>query len=431
MKILSLSRSAGNSGLNDFQSKLLTDAANRGHEVQSGDKKDLDVVLAGENIDVKSLRDHFGRQAFLIGIVGIPAEQLNQVIAYLKSNHFNICLAASSTSGKNELYVVTPEGGKIPLNEAQIKLDSDVAMPFWEFAERRIGVNWYKTESDASLPQLGDFDGASKGLQDLIDFTHEARFLTDHNGNLSSRLGAEYVAMSPRSVDKKLITAGDMMVVQVDQEQRIVRVNNHGRAQKSSIDSGVSDTLYRRYPSLNALIHTHSPWYVGAAKTTFPYPCGVREEAEEIQRALETINYQEGDSFLVHLVNHGRLLGLSGDLNLSKLQQQWRTVKTDFFEHMAEVKVDSNLLNGTINPILSPEGIAGYVYVDQDNAVSPRLLEQSRGKGWGRDLLNVLHQTRSTVKTVAECRVEEFYTTHGFTKVDTDGRIMTLKPSNQ
>jgi hypothetical protein len=218
-----------------------------------------------------------------------------------------------------------------------------------------------------------------------------------------------------------------MLVIRVDQDDRKIYVNN---ARKPSIDSSVSDALYKAFPGLKAALHTHSTWGLDAVQTTFPYPCGVKEEAEELIRTLKKSGYQDGKPFLLKLVHHGLMLGLSGELTVQALEKQWQEVQTDFKTHMDEIGISpAHAAQGAVQAILAPAGIVGYVFTDRDGTIAPRLLPKHQGKGWGKELIARIKEQGLTVKTVDDCRVLDYYKKHGFAVVKQEGRFYYLSPT--
>lgn len=259
----------------------------------------------------------------------------------------------------------------------------------------------------------------------MLKLAQESQLLIDENGNASVKLSDNAVAITPRGVDKSKLTGDDILLIQVDQEQRQIFVNSE---RKPSIDSSVSDALYKAFPGLKAIIHTHSPWSLNGFRTSFPYPCGVKEEAEEVIRAIKQNSYQDNNPFLVKLIHHGYILGLAGELTIDKLEEQWKKVNEDFKTHMAELSISEEELAGsTLCAMISSKGIIGYVLHHVDGTISPRILDEYRGLGLGRELFERLKEEDSIIKTIPECGVLRLYSAKGFETIKQDGRYHCLK----
>lgn len=392
----------------------------------SSDKDELVIRMVKTPKLINSFREWFGR-AFLVGfklLSGTPPKERHKIaLAQIKKNRTNLCVENDLTevsSKSHKARLVTPEGGAVPVPVGD---KAQVASSILDFIEKRQKVRWFQTLQDPSLPQTT----SSPIPGQLLKLAQEMNLLVDENGNMSVKLPNGLIAMTPRGVNKAAIGPQDFMIIKVNQKTRKVYVN-HPR--KPSIDSSVSDALYKAFPKMTATIHTHSPWGVGAVKTGFPYPCGVKEESIELIRALKQSGYQDGKPFLANMSHHGLILGLSGALTADRLAQQAKTVQADFKSHMAEIgATEEELAGGKLETILAPEGIVGYVYRFADNSVAPRLLPEHQGKGYGPDIINTLRETDTIVKTVPDCKVLEYYKRKGFEEIKNDGRLSWLKPT--
>lgn len=73
-----------------------------------------------------------------------------------------------------------------------------------------------------------------------------------------------------------------------------------------------------------------------------------------------------------------------------------------------------------IVPMFSENRIVGSVLVHEDGSVSPRLLEEFRGRGNGKRLVEKALERGMRIKTVEACDVEKIYEKHGFMAVERD-----------
>lgn len=375
---------------------------------------------------IRSMRQQFGR-TFIVGFKLLSKKSADEryqiAMKQLADCRTNLCVENDLTeisSGAHKVRLITPEGGAIPVPVSD-KLA--VAKSVLNFIEKRQNVHWYQTLQDQSLPQKTERSEPGR----LLSLAQEAGLLPNSSGNVSMRLNDGLVAITPRGVDKSKIKSEDFLVVKVDTEQRKVFVNN---AVKPSIDSSVAGAMYQAFPELISTLHSHSPWFLGGIKTTYPYPCGVKEEGDEVIHSVKSSPaFETGKPFVVRLVDHGYMLGLTPELSVEKLEQQWKEALADIREHWNEVGVSEAdlLVGGQTVAILAKEGIVGTVRVHPDQTISPRLLPAYQGKGYGRQLIERIKELGLTVKTVNECKVVDFYKKMGFEVVREEGRVIYLK----
>lgn len=389
----------------------------------SSDKDELILKLIPNPKLIKSFREWFDR-AFLVGfklLTNVPAKERKKIaLEQIRKNRTNLCFENDISEfgpGEHKARMVTPEGGAIPIPKGT---KESVAKTFLDFVEKRLNVTWFKTEFSELIPKE-----IQSLLPDLVKLAQESGLLCDHNGNASTKTDNELLVITPRCADKSKISESDLIVAKVDQNEHKVFINNE---KKASIDTSVSDALYKTFPNLKAILHTHNHWCVGGISSTFPYPCGVKEEADEVIKTLEESNYKDGDSFLVKLIHHGYLLGLTEALTTEVLKNQWEKTVQDFEDHLKEVNVSKEELGESkLKAIVSKEGIIGWVNEGKDGTVGLRLLNDYRGRGYGNELVNKIKEENLTVKTIPECGVMRYYKKHGFEIVDFDGKFYYLK----
>lgn len=388
----------------------------------SSDKDELILRLIPNPKLIKSFREWFGK-AFLVGfklLTNVPAKERKKIaLEQLKKNKTNLCFENDISEfgpGEHKARMVTPEGGAIPIPKGT---KESVAKAFLDFVEKRLNVNWFKTEFSELIPKE-----VQSLLPDLVKLAQQSGLLYDHNGNASTKVDNDFLVITPRCADKSKITECDLIVAKVDQNERKIYINN---TKKASIDTSVSDALYKKYPLLKAILHTHNPWCLLGTHTSFPYPCGVKEEADEVIKTLEGSSYKDGDSFLVKLIHHGYLLGLTNNLTHEDLKKQWESVVKDFEQHIKEVHVRVEELGEyRLKAIVSKEGIIGWVNESNDGTVGVKLLDEYRNKGYGKELVNKIKEEELTIKTLPECGVMKYYKKHGFEIVNFDGRFYYL-----
>ena len=295
----------------------------------------------------------------------------------------------------------------------------EVAANLVEFVKKRSRVTWYHTEADSHLPEPPEEE--QKRFAALLQFAQKSHLLYDTSGNVSLRFG-DFMIVTPRQVDKSVAESEEACVACADQSNNVVFYRG---GFKSSIDTGVNDALYCQFPRIKAMLHFHNPWGLALNVTSFPYPCGVKEEAQEIQRQLG--DNRDRDNFAVELLHHGFLLGLS-EAGLERLQDGWDHAVGEFRDHLAAVNQQASFEPAKLKPVFWDTEIVGVVMENPDGGVV-YLRENARGKGVGRKVVEQLTERQLPVLTIDECDVVSFYTRFGFTgEKDSQTGLYTLYP---
>ena len=392
----------------------------------SSDKDELIVRLVKTHKLIRNMRSQFGK-SFIVGfklLSGVaPEERFRVAMKQIGGCRTNLCIENDLTevsSKSHKARIVTPEGGAIPAPQGN---KIEVTKSLWNFIEKRQNVHWYQTVQDTSLLKWSDLQPSHQEVGELLEFAQSAGLLPNNSGNVSVRLN-DLFAITPRGVDKSKLKPEDFLAVKVSTEERKIYVNS---SIKPSIDSSVSGTLYKNFSDLRAILHSHSPWFLGASESNFPFPCGVKEEGDEVVCTVNAQNRKTNDPFLVRLIDHGYMLGLTDLLSISMLKAQWSEAIEDQAEHWNEVSVgDAELDGGKTVAILSKEGVVGTIRIHADGSVSPRLLPKYQGKGYGRELVSRIKELGLTIKTVNECKVLDYYKEQGFKVVREEGRQIYL-----
>ena len=92
---------------------------------------------------------------------------------------------------------------------------------------------------------------------------HDRGFVASTDGNISVRLSADRILMSPTCISKGMMTPDDLVVV--DLEGRRV-----GGTRKPSSESAMHLLIYRLRPDINAICHAHPPTATGFAAAGIP-----------------------------------------------------------------------------------------------------------------------------------------------------------------
>ncbi len=146
-------------------------------------------------------------------------------------------------------------------------------------------------------------------------------YLKATEGNVSVRVpGEDAFAITPSNYDYAKMAAGDVCVLDYDQE----RLEGE---RKASIEAGMHAAVYRQRPDVNAIVHTHQPYASALALVRQAIPALFDEQVRYLGRSVEIIDYApSGTTFLKRnvrktvasganafiLANHGVLV-LGGD----------------------------------------------------------------------------------------------------------------------
>jgi L-ribulose-5-phosphate 4-epimerase len=157
-------------------------------------------------------------------------------------------------------------------------------------------------------------------------FLAERGLLVGTGGNVSVRIeGRERLAITPSSTDYLGLTAGDICVI--DFQQQLVE-----GASPPSVEAGMHAAVYARRPDVNAVVHTHQPQASAFALIEGGIPALFDEQVLNLGESVELVPYglsgsqalleniaarleSQANAYL--LQNHGVLvLGLSLELAL-------------------------------------------------------------------------------------------------------------------
>ena len=94
-------------------------------------------------------------------------------------------------------------------------------------------------------------------------WVHDRGFVASTDGNISVRLGADRILMSPTCMSKGMMTPDDLVII--DFEGRRV-----GGTRKPSSELAMHLLIYRLRPDINAICHAHPPTATGYAAAGIP-----------------------------------------------------------------------------------------------------------------------------------------------------------------
>jgi hypothetical protein len=177
-------------------------------------------------------------------------------------------------------------------------------------------------------------DGPELEVPDKKEFFELVRFYAEvyhnliHGANTSRMLGNvsfrcekgfpsfrhnEVVYISKRNMDKRMIGKDGFVAVDLDSTDKIVYCGDD----KPSVDAPIQVSLYRKYPWVNYMLHSHV-YIDGAPFTDKMVPCGAMQEIDEIvnviERGAKTVISTVGKSpvehkeLMINLKGHGSLV---------------------------------------------------------------------------------------------------------------------------
>jgi L-fuculose-phosphate aldolase len=170
--------------------------------------------------------------------------------------------------------------------------------------------------------------------------------IAGRDGNLSVRIGTERVLVTPTGYLKSLVTAADM--VEVDLEGRPRRRGS--RKPTSELDLHLR--ILRHRPDVHAVVHAHPPTATGFAVAGEAIPGNLLPELDFVVGPVPLVPYGKagtpelGDRVVPYLKEHnGLLLAKHGAVTMgSTLDEAW--IRMETLEHSARIIVAAMRLDG-------------------------------------------------------------------------------------
>lgn len=354
---------------------------------------------------IEKLRHHFGKRAFLVGFkLLVGANRNARIVAGIAQNKrsgLNLTVVNDRVEIREDEHpatIVTAEGGALELWGTK----QEVAQRLVEFIRKRAAVRWFTSSlREDILPVSG---GEREKFATALHFAQESHLLYDTSGNVSLHSG-DALVVTPRQVDKRIVRANHCSQALVDLERR--RVWYAGTA-KPSIDTGMQGILYRYAPRVQFLLHFHTHWGLFTKRTSFPYPCGVSEEADEIIRTVGPVKTE----FAVELLHHGALVGVD-EKGLARLAEEWRQCRMEYVRHLTEVDKGHMAGASMMRPIFADTHIVGVFWMC-DGYGTFYLSRRARGRRVGDAVIRQIIQRQTPMRTIDACAVVPFYERYGF-----------------
>lgn len=384
------------------------------------DQDELVVRMTRNPKLLARLRERCGVGTFLVGfklLSGASDDELVRVARrQVRENRLNLCVANDLQrlgGADHPVVLVTPEGGVLRHTGGK----PEVARALVEFVLRRQRVRWHRSLAEGAAPPP---DAGHAGATALLRFAIHAHLLPGTDGNVSHRAQGG-LWTTPRQVAKALLQPEELVRCAVG--EGTVRWKG-GR--KPSIDTAVHAWLYERIGGIAGLLHFHEGIVLPTATTSFPWPCGTVEEAEEIGAALLSAASDgrwDGRGFAVRLVDHGWLVGVPDG---AALVARWDQVREGYRAHLRDIGLDPDLALCT--PVLDgaePIGVAARFDAEGTPAWSVWLTPDARGRGRGDLALEALAELRRHAIVADQCAVVDAYAERGWKVVARRGPFPT------
>lgn len=170
--------------------------------------------------------------------------------------------------------------------------------------------------------------------------------IAGRDGNLSVRIGAQRVLVTPSGCIKALVTAADMVEVDLAGKPR------GRRSRKPTSELDLHLRILRHRPDVQAVVHAHPPTATGFAVAGQEIPGNLLPELTFIVGPVPLVPYGKagtpelGDRVVPYLKEHnGLLLAKHGAVTMgSTLDEAW--IRMETLEHSARIIVAAMRLNG-------------------------------------------------------------------------------------
>lgn len=289
-------------------------------------------------------------------LVGQIKEKNPNLILVTSKNNFGdrypiSTLIARMLKQKANLCLVFTKGNVIegtvidPLNNSYIIKETDVPELGRVLTERASKLLTFTRKGTLQIgeaieaPNNEEFykiaSGYAETFHHLIHSDNTDRFL----GNLSFRCEKGFPSMrhrdlifvSRRNVDKRDISHKSMVAVDLhgNHNGKILYYGEH----KPSVDTPIQVALYRHYPKINFMLHSHT-YIKGMPITSDKIPCGAMEEFDSIVKMYPDNNYS---LIKLNLRGHGSIVMTSDLSHLESINYEARPILEDMETYKARI----------------------------------------------------------------------------------------------
>ena len=162
------------------------------------------------------------------------------------------------------------------------------------------------------------FVAACTRLAALTADFHRRGWTPATSSNFSFRIDTEHCAVSASGGDKSSIRPDDLLVTHIDG-----RIIDAAPGSRPSAEAGLHQALYRRDPTIGAVLHTHAPRAVIAARVLLDRPIRLRDY--ELLKAFDDIDSHDAELSVPVIGNDQDIsrLARAADSALSQTQGAW------------------------------------------------------------------------------------------------------------
>ncbi|MDO8507357.1 MAG: phosphopantothenoylcysteine decarboxylase [bacterium] len=250
----------------------------------SSDKEKLTIELKRTPKVIKHIKKWAPNPIFQVGfklLSGVSEEELAEA-AYKSGleNKSNLTVANDLEKIKNgarEVFLVTPEKGKIKIKEP------DVSKKVFEFVEKRAKTTFFKTKVEAERGLELKFEKLFAEMKEAVAELYERNLLEEFysgsghfHGSVSLRVDEDKFLITGRETDKRNLKSEEIALVdKVDLKKREVFTRSLS-GKKPSLNAVLSFEIFKKFPEANVIVHTHSK-VPKIPETSFAYPPGTLE----------------------------------------------------------------------------------------------------------------------------------------------------------
>ncbi|QDU72008.1 class II aldolase/adducin family protein [Mucisphaera calidilacus] len=115
-----------------------------------------------------------------------------------------------------------------------------------------------------------------KEMCDIGNRIWQRGYCAGNEGNHSVRISEDRVVCTPTGISKGFLDPEDLCIVDMDGNQ----VESNGKGRKRTSEVLVHLAIYKKQPTVKAVIHSHPPHAVAFCLANIPLPEGIHPEAE-------------------------------------------------------------------------------------------------------------------------------------------------------
>lgn len=416
-----------------FATAALTDFLGTGSTGKVPSDKPYQLTLMPAPKAIDTWRELFGRKCFIVGFKYLAeGASVGNVLQKAREQNVRAHLNATFANLKGEIgdglhpgWIMKPDGGALRLDGER----SDVARQLVAFAIRMTRTTWARSEHAG--PAVGQTPPL---MSDMVSFAQETGLLTDRSGNVVVSVGDE-LWVTPRGVDKSAVSSDACIPTRCDFDARVVSYRGD-QERKPSIDSYVYHLLRRHLPEFGGALHFHDALVVEAVRTREGYPCGTAQESWMVieaiaKNAIPGCPVLGSHGAMVELAEHGHMLVFPADAArcLVNLKADWARARSAYVDHLRDVDQEHRLSEMRLSPVFLRSRIIGVAARHLAEGWTSVFLEEGvRKAGIGYQVVQLLNHQGRTVGAHDNCRVRDYYMSHGFRVIREENGLSVLEP---